>query len=103
MDMVALLIAAYCERTGMAPHTLQSYLQVGQQELRCAGPQEEDRVHVAGLVGESLSYEAMLAPVNRMRHHRGQRQAEQAQRPRTTRRSCRGVPARAGGAAVRRR
>ncbi len=81
MDMVALLIAAYCERTGMAPHTLQSYLQVGQQELRCAGPQEEDRAHVAGLVGESLSYEAMLAPVNRMRHHRGQRQVEQAQRP----------------------
>lgn len=41
MNMVALLIAAYCERTGMAADTLQSYLQVGQQELRSAGPQED--------------------------------------------------------------
>ncbi|KPI22869.1 hypothetical protein ACGFZJ_41815 [Streptomyces sp. NPDC048253] len=81
MDMVAMLIAAYCERTGMAPHTLQSYLQVGQQEIRAHGTQDEDRAHVAGLMGEALSYEAMQAPTNRMRHHRGQRQAEQAQRP----------------------
>ncbi|MFF9901528.1 hypothetical protein [Streptomyces longispororuber] len=81
LNMVAMLIAAYCQRTGMSPDTLQSYLQVGQQELRSAGPQEDDRAHVAGLVGEALSYEAMRAPANRMRHHRGQRQAEQAQRP----------------------
>jgi hypothetical protein len=81
MNMVAMLIATYCEHTGTAPDTLQSYLQVGQQELRSAGPQEEDRAHVAGLVGEALSYEAMRAPANRMRHHRGQRQAEQAQSP----------------------
>lgn len=81
MNMVALLIAAYCESTGMAADTLQSYLQVGQQELRSAGPQEEDRAHVAGLMGEALSYEAMRAPANRMRHGRGQRQAEQAQFP----------------------
>ncbi|MGV9884803.1 hypothetical protein [Streptomyces sp. NPDC003006] len=81
MDMVAMLIAAYCEHTGMDPHTLQSYLQVGQQELRSAGPQEEDRAHVAGLMDEALSYEAMRAPTNRMRHHRGQRQAEQARSP----------------------
>lgn len=81
MNMVALLIAAYCERTGMAADTLQSYLQVDQQDLRSAGPQEEDRAHVAGLMGEELSYEALRASTNRMRHHRGQRQAEQAQRP----------------------
>ncbi|MFK4070438.1 hypothetical protein [Streptomyces sp. NPDC029674] len=81
MNMVAMLIAAYCERTGMAADTLQGYLQVGQQELRSAGPQDDDRAHVAGLVGEALSSEAMQAPGNRMRHHRGQRQAEQAQHP----------------------
>jgi len=81
MNMVAMLIAAYCQHTGMAPDTLQTYLQVGQQELRSAGPQEDDRAHIAGLVGEALSYEAMRAPMNRMRHHRGLRQAEQAQHP----------------------
>ncbi|MFE2038466.1 hypothetical protein ACFXBB_35635 [Streptomyces scopuliridis] len=81
MNMVAMLIAAYCEHTGMASDTLQSYLQVGQQELRSAGPQEEDRAHVAGLVGEALSYEAMRASSNRMLYGRGQRQAEQAQSP----------------------
>lgn len=81
MDMVAMLIAAYCERTGMASHTLQSYLQVEQQAIRAHGTQEEDRAHVAGLMGEELSYEAMRASTNRMRYHRGQRQAEQAQRP----------------------
>ncbi len=81
MNMVALLIAAYCQHTGMAADTLQSYLQVGQQDLRSDGPQEEDRAHVAGLMGEALSYEAMRAPTNRMRYHRGQRQAEQAQQP----------------------
>lgn len=32
-------------------------------------------------MGEALSYEAMRSPANRMRHHRGRRQAEQAQRP----------------------
>ncbi|MFF5976964.1 hypothetical protein ACFY7C_36240 [Streptomyces sp. NPDC012769] len=32
-------------------------------------------------MGETLPYEALRAPTNRMRHHRGQWQAEQAQRP----------------------
>ncbi|MEN8655545.1 hypothetical protein ABCR94_37920 [Streptomyces sp. 21So2-11] len=81
MDMVAMLIAAYCERTGMASHTLQSYLQVGQQAIRAHGTDEEDRSHVTGLMGEAIPYEAMRASTNRMRHHRGQSQAEQAQRP----------------------
>ncbi|MFF9352369.1 hypothetical protein [Streptomyces sp. NPDC014734] len=81
MDMVAMLIAAYCQHTGMAADTLQSYLQVGQQMIRAHGTDEEDRSRVAGLMGEALSYEAMRAPTNRMRYHRGQRQAEQAHRP----------------------
>lgn len=81
MDMVAMLIAAYCEHTGMATDTLQSYLQVGQQTIRAHGTDEEDHSHVAGLMGEALPYEAMRASTNRMRHHRGRRQAEQAQRP----------------------
>lgn len=42
---------------------------------------EEDRAQVAGLMGEKLSYEMLRAPVNRMRHQRGQQQAERAQRP----------------------
>ncbi|WP_228183911.1 hypothetical protein [Streptomyces anulatus] len=81
MNMVAMLIAAYCERTGMAPETLQSYLQVGQQELRSAGPQEESRAHVAGLLGEALSYKAMRASTNRDEHREGQLEAERAKRP----------------------
>jgi hypothetical protein len=81
MDMASMLIAAYCQRTGMALDTLASYLQTRQQRNRSAGPRESDRAHVAGLVGEALSYEAERAPGDRMRHGRGQRQAEQAQRP----------------------
>ncbi|WP_405628666.1 hypothetical protein [Streptomyces sp. NBC_01174] len=53
MDFVAMLIATYCERTGMAREALQSYLQVGQQELRSAGPQEASHAHVAGPAGRS--------------------------------------------------
>lgn len=81
MNMVAMLIAAYCQHTGMAPDTLQSYLQVEQQEMRAAGPQDDDRAHLAGLLGEAPSYEMLRAPQNRMLHGRGQRQAEQAQTP----------------------
>lgn len=81
MNMVPMLIAAYCERTGMAPETLRSYLQVGQQELRSAGPQEDSRAHVAGWLGEALSYEAMRTPTAREEHREGQIEAEQAKRP----------------------
>jgi hypothetical protein len=49
----------YCQRTGMAAYTLQSDLQVGQQKIRAHGPHEKDHVHVAGLMGETLSYEAL--------------------------------------------
>ncbi|WP_326809827.1 hypothetical protein OIE62_39700 [Streptomyces scopuliridis] len=36
-DCVAMLIAAYCRHTGMAPETLQGYLRLGRQQSR-AGP-----------------------------------------------------------------
>lgn len=50
---VSMLIAAYCEHTGMAPETLRGYLQVGQQHSRADGPQEEDRAHLAYLLGQA--------------------------------------------------
>ncbi|WP_109783914.1 hypothetical protein [Streptomyces sp. CG 926] len=46
----------------MDPDRLRSYLQVGQQELRSAGPQEDARAHVAGLVGEAISEEESYLP-----------------------------------------
>ncbi|MDQ8707564.1 hypothetical protein RCO28_34600 [Streptomyces sp. LHD-70] len=52
MDMAALLIAAYCEREGMPKETLDTYLQVNQQHIRAAGPQESDRHEAAGLCGD---------------------------------------------------
>ncbi|NEB39501.1 hypothetical protein G3I54_21690 [Streptomyces sp. SID14515] len=80
-DMVAMLIAAYCERTGMSADTLKGYLQAGQQDIRAHGTQEEDHAHVSGLMDKALSCEAMRTPTNRMQHHQGQLQAEQAKRP----------------------
>ncbi|MFE5561669.1 hypothetical protein [Streptomyces sp. NPDC056544] len=50
---VSMLIAAYCEHTGMAPETLRGYLQLGQQHSRADGPQEEDRAHLASLLGQA--------------------------------------------------
>ncbi|MFD9209472.1 hypothetical protein ACFVZM_24755 [Streptomyces sioyaensis] len=52
LNMVAMLIAAYCQRTGMSQDTLTSYLQIGLQHSRAAGPTNEDRAHLAGLLGE---------------------------------------------------
>ncbi|MEV6949533.1 hypothetical protein AB0N07_48075 [Streptomyces sp. NPDC051172] len=43
MDMASMLIAAYCQRTGMALDTLASYLQTRQQRSRAAGPRDSDR------------------------------------------------------------
>lgn len=51
MDMAALLLAAYCQHTGMSDETLQAYLQVGQQHDRAAGPSESERQELAGLLG----------------------------------------------------
>lgn len=54
MDMAALLIAAYCQRTGMALDTLASHLQIRQQRNRAAGPRDDDRHEIAGMLGTPL-------------------------------------------------
>lgn len=51
MDMASMLIAAYCQRTGMAMDTLASHLQTRQQRNRAAGPRDSDRHEVAGMLG----------------------------------------------------
>lgn len=51
MDTAAMLIAAYCQRTGMALDTLASYLQTRQQRSRAAGPRDAERHEVAGMLG----------------------------------------------------
>lgn len=51
MDSAAMLIAAYCQRTGMGLDTLASYLQTRQQRSRAAGPRDADRHEVAGMLG----------------------------------------------------
>lgn len=53
MDSVAMLIAAYCEQVGVDPETLNGYLQINQQQSRADGPQEDDRAHLAGLLGQA--------------------------------------------------
>ncbi|WP_233436148.1 hypothetical protein [Streptomyces anulatus] len=54
MDMASMLIAAYCQRTGMAMDTLASYLQTRQQRSRATGPRDADRYEVAGMLGTPL-------------------------------------------------
>jgi hypothetical protein len=54
MDLASLLIAAYCQRTGMTMDTLASYLQIRQQRSRAAGPTDSDRHEVAGMLGTPL-------------------------------------------------
>ncbi|MFF7772711.1 hypothetical protein ACFZC7_40265 [Streptomyces massasporeus] len=49
-----MLIAAYCQRTGMALDTLASYLQTRQQRGRAAGPWDGDQHEVAGMLGGPL-------------------------------------------------
>ncbi|MCG7525155.1 hypothetical protein MHW47_11985 [Streptomyces sp. OfavH-34-F] len=51
MDTAAMLIAAYCQHTGMALDTLASYLQTRQQRSRAAGPRDAERHEVAGMLG----------------------------------------------------
>lgn len=79
MDSVAMLIAAYCEHVGMAPETLRGYLQLSQQHSRADGPQEEDRAHLAGLLGETEPVDT--DELVRMMYGRGQHQAQAAQQP----------------------
>ncbi|MFG2569232.1 hypothetical protein ACGFR6_27865 [Streptomyces sp. NPDC048567] len=51
MDTVSMLIAAYCQRTGMAMDTLASNLQTRQQRSRAVGPRDAERHEVAGMLG----------------------------------------------------
>ena len=81
MDSVAMLIAAYCQHTGMGPETLQGYLQLSQQQSRAAGPQDDDRAHLAGLLGEAEPADSDEPGALRMHYGRGQHQAEAAQKP----------------------
>ncbi|MFE1612991.1 hypothetical protein ACFW7P_30140 [Streptomyces albidoflavus] len=81
MDSVAMLIAAYCEQTGMDPETLNGYLQLRQQHSRADGPHEEDRAHLAGLFGQAEPAGAGEPGAVRMLYGSGQRQAEEAQQP----------------------
>ncbi|AQW46543.1 hypothetical protein SHXM_00006 [Streptomyces hygroscopicus] len=81
MDMASMLIAAYCQHVGMSKDRLESYLQLGQQHSRAAGPTDADRSHVAGLLGEETPAGADRSGLVRMRYGRGERQAEKAQRP----------------------
>ncbi|MBQ1116459.1 hypothetical protein [Streptomyces sp. C3-3] len=55
MNMVAMLIAAYCQEHSGTPMTmLASYLQVRQQRSRNTGPSESGRQEIAGTLGTSL-------------------------------------------------
>ncbi|MEE1751184.1 hypothetical protein [Streptomyces sp. SP18CS02] len=81
MNMVSMLIAAYCEQVGVDPETLDGYLQLSQQENRADGPQEDDRAHLAGLLGQKAPAGASEPGSVRMLYGRGQRQAEAAQQP----------------------
>lgn len=79
MDMASMLIAAYCQRTGMALDTLASYLQIKQQRRRAGGPTDAERAHLAGLLGEEAPAEAQEQGLARTRYWRGQFAAENAQ------------------------
>ncbi|MCZ1012551.1 hypothetical protein O1L68_43480 [Streptomyces lydicus] len=76
-----MLIAAYCEQVGVAPETLNGYLQLGQQQSRADGPQEDDRAHLAGLLGQAAPAGASELGAVRMMYDSGQRQAAEAQQP----------------------
>lgn len=80
MNMAALLIAAYCQQTGMSEDTLQTYLQTGQQQNRADGPHDDDRAHVAGLLGNPAPKGADEPGTVRSMYGHGRRQADDAQR-----------------------
>ncbi|MFB8036558.1 hypothetical protein ACFC5Z_27185 [Streptomyces sp. NPDC056004] len=62
MDKASMLIAANCQRTGMATDTLASYLQTRQQRSRAAGPRYADRHEVAGMLGTPLMSTPTASP-----------------------------------------
>jgi hypothetical protein len=82
MNMVSMLIAAYCERSGMSKSTLEPYLQLSQQRDRKAGPEKSTWANLAGLLGEEAPASAgQRWTWTSMQFHEGQLQAEDAQRP----------------------
>ncbi|MFE3583184.1 hypothetical protein [Streptomyces vinaceus] len=81
MNMVAMLIAAYCRRTGMGRESLEAYLQLEQQHDRAKGPDDGDWAHLAGLLGEDAPVAASEPGTwASMQFRSGQRQAANAQR-----------------------
>ncbi|MFI6730765.1 hypothetical protein NRF20_00360 [Streptomyces sp. R-74717] len=72
-------IVAYCEHMGVSKDTLLSYLQVDRKQSRVAGPQDDDRAHLAGFARRPRG--VLRAPALGTLHGRGRRQAEAAQQP----------------------
>ncbi|GHE16033.1 hypothetical protein GCM10010339_92620 [Streptomyces alanosinicus] len=81
MNMAAMLIAAYCQRTGMSRDTLESYLQLVQQQDRAKGPGEGEWAHLAGLLGEDAPVASEAGTWASMQFRSGQRHAEEARQP----------------------
>ncbi|MFD3533400.1 hypothetical protein [Streptomyces sp. NPDC058664] len=80
MNMVAMLIAAYCRRTGMGRESLESYLQLEQQHDRSKGPEDGEWAHLAGLLGEDAPASASDPGTwASMQFRTGQRHAKNAQ------------------------
>ncbi|WP_330321458.1 hypothetical protein OG927_34445 (plasmid) [Streptomyces clavifer] len=82
MNMLAMLIAAYSQRTGTSKNALEAYLQLFQQRDRAAGPSDGEWAHLAGLLGEEApasAGEARSWPS--MQFHDGRTHAEYAQQP----------------------
>jgi hypothetical protein len=80
MNMVALLIAAYCRHAGMGRKSLESYLQLEQQHDRAKGPGDGEWAHLAGLLGEDAPVAASEPGTwASMQFRSGQRHATNAQ------------------------
>ncbi|WP_256098614.1 hypothetical protein [Streptomyces agglomeratus] len=79
LNMAAMLIAAYCQHTGMGPDTLWNYMQVEQQQSRASGPRESERQELAGLLGGPAP--DVGDPEARLRFVWGRRHADDALRP----------------------
>ncbi|MCU4749906.1 hypothetical protein [Streptomyces sp. G-5] len=81
MDLASMLIAAFCQQDGIDPDTLRSYLQTSQQHSRAAGTRDSDHTQLAGLLGRPAPKGTSGRPALQMAYGRGQRHAEEAQRP----------------------
>lgn len=53
MNTVAMLLAAYCQKTHMDRETLTSYLQTRDDRSRAAGPQDADRARLARILDDA--------------------------------------------------